>query len=68
MAALTQADVDRLKKAIAKGVQRVEYDSGAVTYQSIDQMLKALAFAEADLAGTSSTRNTPSTLAVFGRD
>jgi len=68
MAALSQTDIDKLKKAIAKGVRRVEYPSGVVEYQSTDDMLKALAFAEADIAGTSSTRNTPSTLAVFGRD
>lgn len=66
--ALTQTDIDKLKRAIAKGVRKVEYPSGAVEYQSIDDMLKALAFAEADVAGTSSSRNTPSTLAVFGRD
>lgn len=68
MAALTQVDIDRLKKAIAKGVLRVEYDNESVTYQSIDQMLKALAFAEAELAGTSAVQRVPSTLAVFGRD
>lgn len=66
--ALTQTDIDRLKKAIAKGVLKVEYDGEAVTYQSIDQMLKALAFAEAELAGSSSPQRIPSTLAVFGRD
>ncbi len=68
MAALTQTDIDKLKRAIAKGLRRVEYPSGTVEYQTTDDMLKALAFAEADLAGTSSARNTPSTLAVFGRD
>jgi hypothetical protein len=65
--ALSQTDIDKLKKAIAKGVRRVEYPSGVVEYQSTDDMLKALAFAENDIAGASS-KNTPSTLAVFGRD
>lgn len=66
--ALTQTDIDKLKKAIARGVLRVEYANESVTYQSIDQMLKALAFAQAEVDGSSSERYTPSTLAVFGRD
>lgn len=65
--ALSQTDVDKLKTAIARGVQRVEYASGAVTYQSVDQMLKALAFAENDIA-SAANKSTPSSLAVFGRD
>jgi hypothetical protein len=65
---LTQSDIDKLKQAIARGVLKVRYQNEEVTYQSIEQMLKALAFAEAELAGTSSPRYAPSTLAVFGRD
>lgn len=68
MAALTQSDIDKLKKAISRGVLKVRYENEEVTYQSTDQMLKALAFAEAELAGSSSDHYTPSTLAVFGRD
>lgn len=66
--AITQTDIDKLKKAIGRGVLKVEYANEAVTYQSVDQMLKALTFMENELAGTSALRNTPSTLAVFGRD
>jgi len=65
--ALSQSDIDALKKAISRGVQRVEYASGSVTYQSTDQMLKALTFAENDIAAASQ-KATPSTLAVFSRD
>ena len=68
MSALTQTDIDKLKKAIARGVLRVEYANESVTYQSVDQMLKALAFVEAEFAGASSVNRVPSTLAVFGRD
>lgn len=67
MAALSQSDVDKLKKAIARGVLRVEYATESVTYQSIDQMLKALAFAENEVA-SASNKTVPSTLAVFSRD
>lgn len=65
--ALSQTDIDKLKKAIAKGVRKVEYTSGSVEYQSVPDMLKALAFAENEIAG-GSQKNTPSTLAVFMRD
>ena len=67
MAALTQADIDKLKRAIASGVRTVQYASGSVTYQSTAEMLRALAFAENDLR-SATERTTPSTLAVFGRD
>lgn len=65
--ALTQTDLDKLDKAIARGVLRVEYTDGAVQYQSIDQMLKARSFIADQIAGPS-RRSPPSTLAVFGRD
>ena len=68
MTILSQSDVDKLTKAIARGVLKVRYDNEEVTYQSTEQMLKALVFAEAELAGTSATSKVPSTLAVFGRD
>ncbi len=68
MSALEQTDINKLKKAIARGVLRVEYANESVTYQSVDQMLKALAFAEAEFAGSSAVSRVPSTLAVFGRD
>lgn len=67
MAALTQSDVDKLKRAIASGVKRVQYSSGMVEYNSVDDMLKALSFAENDLR-SSDSKTPPSTLAVFGRD
>jgi hypothetical protein len=65
MPALTQQDVDKLKRAIASGIRTVQYASGTVTYQSIDDMLKALAFAENEL---DPHRRPPSSLAVFSRN
>ena len=65
--ALTQTDIEKLEKAIVRGVLRVEYQNESVTYQSTEQMLKALAYAKNELAGTSQ-KAPPSTLAVFGRD
>lgn len=63
---LTQADVDRLEKSIARGVLRVEYASGSVTYHSVDDMLKALAYAKNALLADSA-KQSPSTLAQFDR-
>lgn len=40
--AWTQADIDKLKTAMAKGVKSVRYVSGQVDYQSVDDMLKVL--------------------------
>ena len=65
--ALSQTDVDKLKRAIASGVRSVTYSSGTVTYQSTAEMLRALAFAENQMR-TAAEQMTPSTLAVFGRD
>lgn len=39
--AWTQDDLDKLEKAIALGVRRVEYSDKKVEYNSIDDMLKA---------------------------
>jgi len=38
--AWSQTDLDRIEAAIAKGVRSVTYQSGSVTYQSLDEMLK----------------------------
>lgn len=64
--ALTQTDVDRLEKAIARGVLKVDYDGHSVTYQSVPDMMKALAFAKDQIASASGKRP-PSTFAVFDR-
>lgn len=63
--ALTQADLDKLDKAIVSGVRRVTYSSGTVEYQSIDDMMKARAFAAAQLGQGAATGMT--SLAVFCR-
>ena len=66
MTALMQTDIDRLEKAIARGVKTVQYTDHSVTYQSIDDMLKALQYAKQQLAAAGS-KQPPSTLAIFDR-
>ncbi len=52
--ALTQADLDKLDKAIVLGVKRVTYSTGTVEYQTVDDMMKARDFAAAQIAGATS--------------
>lgn len=53
--AWTQTDIDRLKRAIATGARRVVFGSGETRreqeFHSIDEMLKALAKMEDEVAG-----------------
>lgn len=53
--AYTQADADKLKKAIATGALRVRFADREVTYRSLDEMRTALRLVEREL--------TPRTLA-----
>lgn len=48
--AWTQGDIDKLKKAIAKGARSVSYASGSVTYNSLDDMMKTLRIMEAEVS------------------
>lgn len=65
--AWTQSDIDLLKGAIGAGVKNITYSDGkAVTYHSLDEMLRALAAMEADVnPGAGGQR---STYASFSRD
>lgn len=45
----TEADVNRLKSAIASGQLSVRYGDRQITYQSVDAMLTALDRMQADL-------------------
>lgn len=53
MALWTQAQVDALKIAIASGARSVTHDGKTVTYNSIDDMLKALRLMQQDVSPTS---------------
>lgn len=67
MSNLSPADLTALDQAIASGYLRVKYEDKEVTYQSIDQMLKARTFAAFQL-----DQGRVSTIKVdrvtFGRD
>jgi hypothetical protein len=49
--AYTQADADALRKAIAQGASRVQFQDRSVTYRSLDEMRQILALIENELAG-----------------
>lgn len=54
----TQADLDTLRQALVdrKGARSIQFSDQAVTFESIDDMLKLLAVMETQVAGTSRTR------------
>lgn len=47
--AYTQAQLDALQAAVAKGVKTVSYDGQSVTYQSISDMLALIDMIEKEL-------------------
>lgn len=51
--AYTQADADRLRSAIAKGVASAELNGEKLTFRSLGDMRATLAIIEAELAGLS---------------
>lgn len=52
----TQAQIDALKAAIAAGVKQVDFGDQSITYNSIEEMLKAVATMEAELAAPARPR------------
>ena len=56
--AWTQSDIDKLKKAMAKGVRRVRYISGEVEYQDVADMERVLKLMEAEVNGRQPVRRT----------
>jgi hypothetical protein len=50
MSTFTQAHLTAIEEAIAGGYLKVRYDDKEVTYQSIDQMMKARAMIMASLS------------------
>jgi hypothetical protein len=53
--AWTQADVDTLKAAMAKGEKSVTFADRSVVYRDVSEMREALAMIEAEVATTSAT-------------
>lgn len=52
----TQAEIDALKTAIAKGVRSVQKGDEVVTYRSIAEMERVLRMMEAEVSGAGSSR------------
>lgn len=50
--AFTQADADRLRAAIAKGVSHAKVNGEELTFRSLAEMKETLRMIEAELAGT----------------
>ncbi|OWJ69829.1 hypothetical protein CDV50_16040 [Haematobacter massiliensis] len=54
--AFTQADADRVRAAIAKGVSSVEVNGEKVAFRSLAEMRETLRMIEDELAGAASGR------------
>lgn len=63
----TQEDRARLVSALSNGVLTVEYEGKKRTFQSVDQIMKAIAFIDSELAKTAGGVDTHS-VAAFTRD
>lgn len=57
--AFTQADIDGMRRLIASGANTIRHSDGrTVTYDTLDEKLKALALMEGELAQSTSGRTT----------
>lgn len=65
----TQADVDALKAAIAagKGARSITFSDQAVTFGSVDEMIKLLALMEKDITIAESTTGSTTRYAVTSK-
>jgi hypothetical protein len=52
MSTFTQAHLEAIEEAIAGGYLKVRYDDKEVTYQSVEQMMKARSLIQSSLAAT----------------
>lgn len=57
--AFTQTDLDNINTAIATGELSVEVNGRKVVYRSVDDLLKARAVMQADLAATVTASSSP---------
>lgn len=53
---IKQQEIDALRKAIATGAKTVQVGSTSVTYRSLDEMERALAYAEAQVDSAAAVR------------
>jgi len=67
--AITQAQVDALEAAMMRGELTVEHDGKRVTYRSVDDMQKAIAYGKQQLADAANGGSpTTQSYAEFSRD
>ena len=65
--ALSQSDLDRLEKALAKGTLSVEVDGDRVAYRSIGELKEAIAYVSDQLARRSASGSTSVSFASHTR-
>lgn len=66
--ALQQSDLSALETALATGELTVEYDGKKVTFRSVDELLKAIAYVKQQIGEASVSAPVTQSFASFYRD
>lgn len=66
--ALTQTDVERLEAMVASGTLEVEYDGKRIKHNSVNDLLRALSYAKAQVAAAAGAPRTMMAATTFTRD
>ncbi len=66
--ALSQTDIDNLERALVSGELRVEVEGRAVTYRSIDELRRALAYVREQIASGTAAGVATTSDASFSRE
>lgn len=66
--AVTQAQVDALKEALANNRLEIEFEGRRLKYRSVDEIIKAIGFLETELEKASPTATPGRVYAGFSRE
>ncbi len=66
--AWSQADLDAIDLAIGAGVKRVSYTDRTIEYQTLEEMLKARAAMQTEIAGETGVSGSRTSYAEFSRE
>lgn len=66
--AVTQADLDRLEKALARGTLTVEVEGKRVTYRSVSELKDAIDYVQGKLEVSAAGSPPATTYASFSRE
>jgi hypothetical protein len=65
--AYTQAHLDALKSALASGATQIRYEDRMLEFRDVDQLIKAIAVVEGELASAAGTSRQTRSFAKFSK-